>query len=56
MAYGYMVSDPKEQFRRAIQYYKELMQIALQEGYTRDEAFKLLEIHALYSIRSSVEH
>lgn len=29
---------------------------ALQEGYTRDEAFKLLEIHALYSIRSSVEH
>ena len=55
MAYGYMVTDPKEQFRRTIRYYKELMQIALQEGYTRDEAIKLLEIHALYSIQSSVE-
>lgn len=55
MAYGYMVTDPKEQFRRAICYYSELIVVAMQSGYTKEEAIKLLEIYALFSIQSSVD-
>lgn len=50
MAYGYQRPDPKEAFRKGIRYYRELMDIAMEEGYTEDQAMELLKVWALTGI------
>lgn len=44
MGYGYMRPDPKEAFRNAILYYGELIDIAVEEGYTEEQAMELLKV------------
>lgn len=53
MVYGYQVPDPRDAFRRAIRYYKELMDIAKEEGYTEGQAMELLKVWALVGIESN---
>ncbi|WP_154471359.1 hypothetical protein [Clostridium porci] len=54
MAYGYMRPDPKEAFRNAIRFYGELIDIAVDEGYTEEQAMELLKVWALVGIESNV--
>lgn len=54
MGYGYMRPDPKEAFRNAIRYYGELIDIAVEEGYTEEQAMELLKVWALVGIESNV--
>lgn len=50
MAYGYMRSDPVEQFRGAVGHYKLLIAAAMEEGFTREEAIELIKVYALFDI------
>lgn len=54
MAYGYMRPDPKEAFRNVIRYYRELIDIAVDEGYTEEQAIELLKVWMLAGIESNV--
>lgn len=54
MAYGYMRPDPKEAFRNVIRYYRELIDIAVDEGYTEEQAIELLKVWMLEGIESNV--
>lgn len=54
MAYGYMRSDPVEQFRGAVGHYKLLIAAAMEEGFTREEDIELLKIYGLFSIDSEL--
>ncbi|WP_257419825.1 hypothetical protein [Enterocloster bolteae] len=49
-----MRPDPKEAFRNAIRYYGELIDIAVEEGYTEEQAMELLKVWALVGIESNV--
>lgn len=55
MACGYMRPDPKEAFRNTIRYYRELIDIAVREGYTEEQAIELLKVWMLAGIESNVE-
>ena len=54
MAYGYMRSDPVEQFRNSLGYYDKLIAIAMEKGYTKDQAIELLKVHGLFGIESNL--
>lgn len=53
MAYGYAVSDPHKVFRSWVQYQSELIDIAVGEGYTRQEAIEILKVWKLYGIEDN---
>lgn len=50
MAYGYMRPEPIEVFRNWVKFQTKLIEVALEEGYTREEAIELLKVHHLDSI------
>lgn len=54
MAYGYMRPDPVEAFRNALGHYEKLIAVAMEEGYTEDQAIELLKVYGLFSIDSDV--
>lgn len=54
MAYGYQRVDPREVFRGSVKYQKELIEIAMEEGFTREEALQLLIVDQLDAIRDNI--
>lgn len=54
MAYGYQRVDPREVFRSSVKYWKELIEIAMEEGFTREEAMQLLIVDQLDAIRDVI--
>lgn len=54
MAYGYMRPDPVGLFRDWLRYQQRLIAVAMEEGYTRQEAIEMLKIHQLDSIRDNI--
>ena len=54
MAYGYMRSDSAEQFREAGRYDNTLITVAMEEGFTREEAIELLKVYGLSGINSEL--
>lgn len=53
MAYGYNRPDPAEAFRSWLKYQAELITIAEQEGYTREQAIELLKAYTLRGIEDN---
>ena len=54
MSYGYMRPDPVDQFRNAIGHYKKLIDAAMEQGFTEDQAIELLKVYGLFSIDSNM--
>ena len=54
MAYGYQRPDPVQAFRNAVGHYKKLIAVAVEEGFTEDQAIELLKVYGLFSIESSM--
>ncbi len=54
MAYGYHGPEPEEHFRRAIRHYKNLIVVAIKEGYTEEQAIELLKVWALTGIEDNI--
>ena len=54
MAYGYMRTDPAQAFRNAVEHYKKLIAVAVEEGFTEDQAIELLKVYGLFRIESSM--
>lgn len=48
------VRDPKANFRNWVKYQKELIGIAMEEGFTREEAIQLLIVDQLDAIRDGI--
>ena len=53
MAYGYMRLDPVEQCKNALGYYDKLIAVAMEKGYTKDQAIELLKVYGLFGIESN---
>lgn len=53
MSYGYQRPDPEVIFKNWVQYQKKLLQIAYEQGFTREEALRLLEIWKLAGIEDN---
>ncbi len=53
MAYGYMRLDPVEPFKNALGYYDKLIAVAMEKGYTKDQAIELLKVYGIFSIESN---
>lgn len=54
MAYGYSRPDPKKLFRDSCQYYRVLVNIAVSEGFTEEQAIELIKINELEDIKDSI--
>lgn len=53
MAYGYQRPDPEVVFRNWVKYQRDLQLIAIEEGFSEEEAMKLLEIWQLAGIQDN---
>lgn len=51
MAYSYNRPDPKEAFRNWLRFQSELILVAVQEGYSEDQAIEMIKIYALEGIK-----
>lgn len=50
MSYGYRRPDPKESFERWLNLQSELISLAVQKGYTQEQAIELLKVLQLATI------
>lgn len=54
MAYNYQRPDPKVLFRNWLKYQSELIGVAVQEGFTREEAIEMLKVYCLNGIEGNI--
>lgn len=53
MAYGYYRPDPDEMFRGFVKRQLKMMEIAVEEGCSEEQAMELLKTYVLYEIASN---
>ena len=53
MSYGYTRPDPKEAFRSWLTYHRDLIKIAVEEGFTRDQAIEMLKAYFLNGVEDN---
>ena len=54
MAYGYSRPDPMKLFRDSCRHYRTLVNIAVSEGFTEEQAIELIKINKLEDIEDSL--
>lgn len=54
MPYGYVPVDPVKVFQNVLGHYDKLINVAMEMGYTKDQAIELLKVWALREISEEI--